>query len=426
MRHYKLIISILILSLALTLSGRSEIKQVQAQSNIEEPIQQLPNTNNAEVIQVNPESEMDAMELDSFKEGERVVLSADEVIDRDFFAAGETVQISGTVNGDAYVAGGKVVVDGVINGDLIAAGGDVDILGTITQDVRVAGGDLSISAVIGRNITSVGGTITYDSSANLQGNVVVAGGTATMNAAVPGDATFAVGDLTLGSQVDGNVQAGVGQMLMLNDAAISGDLVIVADEDMRIDETKIAGNVLRKDVPHTAKEPVTDLNPEQAVQSIFTFFTIVSLIAQIIIGLLLVYAMPHFMRKTADTLHTEPWKSIGIGLVIAIVAPIAAVALLFTLVGFPLGIFALVFFALGLYLSQYFVMYWLGRFIVQKLDKKWNDGWIFMVGLVVFNVAKIVPVIGWVAHAIALLAGFGAFAMTKAELVKYLRKKKHL
>lgn len=435
MRHYKLIISILILSLALTLSGRSEIKKVQAQVQEEYPVQianpeesiQLPNDSNTEVIQVNPENSMDVMELESYKQGERIVVGEDEVIDRDFFAAGETIQISGTINGDAYVAGGKVIVDGVINGDLLTAGGDVDISGTVTQDIRAAGGHVRIAAVAGRNVTIAGGTVNFDPSANLHGNVVVVGGTVSMNAAVPGDATFGVGDLTLGSQIEGSVHAGVGQLWMLNDASVAGDFVLFADEDIQIDQTKVAGNVIRKDVPHTEKSiPAAEVNPEEVMKSIFTFFTVVSLIAQIIIGLLLVYAMPHFMRKTSETLQTQPWKSIGIGLVIMFVTPIASIALLFTLVGFPLGIFALIFFTFGLYLSQYFVMYWLGRLIVQKLDKKWNDGWIFMVGLVVFNVVKMIPVVGWVAHVIALLAGYGAFASTKAELVKYLRKKKHL
>ena len=51
-----------------------------------------------------------------------VILSKGETIDRDYFAAGDETQISGTINGDAYVAGGTVIVDGTVNGDLMAAG----------------------------------------------------------------------------------------------------------------------------------------------------------------------------------------------------------------------------------------------------------------------------------------------------------------
>ena len=48
---------------------------------------------------------------------------AGEVINRDYFAYGESVEISGTVNGDVYAVGGQVLVDGTINGDLLAAAG---------------------------------------------------------------------------------------------------------------------------------------------------------------------------------------------------------------------------------------------------------------------------------------------------------------
>ena len=51
-----------------------------------------------------------------------VVVEKDEMIDDDYFAYGETVTISGTINGDAYLAGGSVLVDGVVNGDLFVAG----------------------------------------------------------------------------------------------------------------------------------------------------------------------------------------------------------------------------------------------------------------------------------------------------------------
>src|SRR5687767_13900949 len=69
-----------------------------------------------------------------------VYLSKGEIINHDYFAAGNTVNLSGTVNGDAYIAGGNVTVDGTVNGDLLAAGGNVTILGKVTGNVRTAGG----------------------------------------------------------------------------------------------------------------------------------------------------------------------------------------------------------------------------------------------------------------------------------------------
>jgi hypothetical protein len=49
------------------------------------------------------------------------MLPASQVAAADYFAFGELVEISGTVNGDLYALGGAVFIDGRINGDVIAA-----------------------------------------------------------------------------------------------------------------------------------------------------------------------------------------------------------------------------------------------------------------------------------------------------------------
>src|SRR3990170_1896724 len=65
----------------------------------------------------------------NMRSGENVSLGADEVINSDFFAGGNRVEISGTVNGDVYASGGQIIIDGVVNGDLLVAGGTINISG---------------------------------------------------------------------------------------------------------------------------------------------------------------------------------------------------------------------------------------------------------------------------------------------------------
>src|SRR3990167_5151877 len=67
----------------------------------------------------------------NLQRSETVLVPKGEVVEGDYFAAGERVTIAGTVNGDAYVAGGNVVVEGEINGDLIRAGGTVNGRGKV-------------------------------------------------------------------------------------------------------------------------------------------------------------------------------------------------------------------------------------------------------------------------------------------------------
>jgi hypothetical protein len=57
-----------------------------------------------------------------FKAGQHVTVPADEVIDGDLYATGETVTIDGTVRGDVVASGREVRVNGSIEGDLMACG----------------------------------------------------------------------------------------------------------------------------------------------------------------------------------------------------------------------------------------------------------------------------------------------------------------
>src|SRR4249920_606798 len=90
-----------------------------------------------------------------------VVIPAGQVIDRDLFAVGEIVEISGTVNGDVYAVGGQILVDGTINGEL------------------------------GRNVTVVAANLELMPSALIHGNVVAAGANVEAGALIQRDVKIA-------------------------------------------------------------------------------------------------------------------------------------------------------------------------------------------------------------------------------------------
>ena len=112
----------------------------------------------------------------NFQRNETVLLSKNDVVEGDYFAAGDRVTIAGTVNGDAYVAGGNGIIEGEINGELITPAGTDNIRGKVAQDVRVAGGQVTVSGDVGGNVTLVGGSLEASDSAKIAGSLVSAGG----------------------------------------------------------------------------------------------------------------------------------------------------------------------------------------------------------------------------------------------------------
>jgi hypothetical protein len=64
-----------------------------------------------------------------FKAGQHVTVPADEVIDGDLYATGETVTIDGKT----------VTIDGTVRGDVVASGREVRVNGSIEGDLMACG-----------------------------------------------------------------------------------------------------------------------------------------------------------------------------------------------------------------------------------------------------------------------------------------------
>ncbi len=346
---------------------------------------------------------------------ERIItVPSGKVINRDYFAFGDIVEISGTVNGDVYAAAGQILVDGTINGDLLAAGGTVRILGRISQDARIAGGQVTVGGEIARNLTVTGGDVDLTDSAAIRGGIVAAGGNVSLASRVTHDARIAAGNLTVANNIHGNLEAAVGAMRLTSRAVVGGDLTYWSDRAASIDpNARIAGKVTRR-VPPGVLRP--------SAGKIWGLFAglfvvkIISLISTGIIGLLLIYFFPRYTEATVAKLRTQPWASLGWGLIALILTPVAFVILMATVVGIPLGLIVLALYAISLYISRVFVILWAGTTILERFRRGGRAGWALVVGLLVYFFVTLIPFLGGLALLFILLFGLGAATLAQREL----------
>ena len=354
-----------------------------------------------------------------------VTLGADQVINKDYFATGEVVEISGTVNGDVYAAGGEVRVDGIINGDLLVGGGVVNISGKVSQDVRVGGGQVAITGTIGRNLTIVAGNVEITNSAKIIGNLVAGAGNINLRAPIGGDVTVGAGNLVISSNITGDLEAGVGTMRLTSTAKVGGDITYWSEETASIDDAaKITGDTTQKEPPEAFKS--IDPTDQKALQrNLFgltvgakLFGKLISFISLLIVGLLIIRFCPKFMKTTTSTIKVKPWASIGLGFVVLVTTPIAIIVLLVTLVGIPLGLFLLAAYLAFLYLAKIFVAYWAGSAILEKTGKKAGNGWILTLGLIIYMAITLLPRIGGLITFIVTLIGLGSLLITKKQIHK--------
>jgi len=343
---------------------------------------------------------------------EIISLSKNEVVDHDYFAAGDIVEISGTVNGDVYAAGGQVFVDGTINGDLLAAGGMVTVTGKVSQNIRVAGGQVNVNGEVGRNLTLVGGNIDIGSGTIVVGNLVAAGGNVTISAPIGGDIKLGAGNVTIANSVGGNVEAGVGQMRLTSGAMVGGNVTYYSDEDASISsDASISGMVDKKTMPVKAPE-FSEKDVQKVFDGIGVFAKLTSAFSTLIIGLLFVYLFPNYTKKVVETISSRPIAASFLGFTVLILAPVAILILFVTLLGIPLAMIGLFSYLTFLYVARIFVIFWVGEKVFELAKKKARYGWVFVVGLVVYYFVTMLPVIGGLIVFVSTLVGWGAMLIT--------------
>jgi len=355
------------------------------------------------------------------KNAERKIVAVNEVIDGDYTAAGETVEISGTVNGDVYVVGGQVLVNGEINGDLLAVGATISISGTVSQNVRVLGGQVVISGNVGRNVTIGGMNIELTSAADIKGGVVIGGANVVLAAPIGKDVKVGGRNLTIANTIKGNVEAAVEGVRLTSKALVQGDLTYWSNRAASIDEAStVEGTVTRK-APQTYS-----LGKGKAVNDVLMFLqpvlAVVSFLTTLVFGLLLIRFFPEYTKATVFTVRNRRWRSLTSGVTAFLVIPILFGLLIITIVGIPLGFILLTLSSLILYVARIFVMIAIGAFILERFGRNMNDYWTFVGGLVVYSLLVLIPVVGWVISLLAALFGVGAALQTLKERVSKDKK----
>jgi cytoskeletal protein CcmA (bactofilin family) len=352
--------------------------------------------------------------------GGESILPAGAVVNGDYFAFGSLAEISGTVNGDVYASAGQVVIDGKVNGDVLVAGGRVKISGAVTQDVRAAGGQVSITGNIGRNLTVAAGNVELASSAAVGGGLLAAGGNVDISSPVGGNVRAAAGTLILSNTIGGDVNAAVGTLRITSRAAIQGDVTYWSGREASISEgARIRGKISREVPP---KKP--QLWP--ALFAGWVFLIAVSFVSTLILGLLSLRFLPGFHRATVNILRERPWMSLAIGFVAVVVIPVVCTLLLMTVLTIPIALILTASFFILLYWSRIFVIHRIGEAIIGRLRTAPGRFSAFLVGLFVYYLLAIIPVIGWLVVILVVLFGLGAELMARKEFYTAARRQEML
>ncbi len=362
----------------------------------------------------------------TFKNGDNVTVSEDEVIDGDMYIAGSNLNIKGFIKGDLFSAGGTVDVEEDVGGDLFVAGGMINIRSSIWDDAKIAGGQIDLDSDIGDDLFVAGSQIECTKDSAVGGDAFMAGGVVRALGDITGDLRIAGGEVVIGGDIGGKVTVEAKKLTLQEGVTITGDFEYTIAEDL----VKEAGVTITGETIHNEYQ-----NKDSwwmgglALTGIFFLWKFIWWLALLAFLLVMLWIFPRYSVGVTEYLNKNPWRSLGIGLLTLILTPIVALVLCVLVVGLPLGLTLAAFYGVLIFVSKALLGLWAGRMIFKLFnkDKKGYKAplvWSAIIGTLVVAIVFLIPVIGFLAKMIAIWFMFGAVVLYKWKLIKDLRQKK--
>ena len=107
------------------------------------------------------------------REGENVVIGANEVVNDDLYVGATNFTLDGVVKGDVVAVGSTITINGTVEGTLLAAGQSIIINGVVKGTARVAGAAVTLGekARIGGDLLSAGYSLETKAGSAIGGDV---------------------------------------------------------------------------------------------------------------------------------------------------------------------------------------------------------------------------------------------------------------
>jgi len=392
--------------------------------------------------------------------GEEVIIPAGEVVADDLYATGNRVVIDGTVDGDLVAIGSEVIVNGTVTGDLLAGAQSITINGTVQDDVRAGGSVIEVgpAGVVGDDLVVAGYALVTRPGSVVGGDVLFTGFQALLGGDVTGKVLVFGNGLQIESSVGGDVEAYLGGdgpgggvpgfnpmnfipgmpqievvppgLTLGPNATIGGDLAYSAVSAAEIPAGSVAGEVVYDQVEAPAAEPVNRVTD-------FLLEFIQRFIVTTLVGLLLVWLVPLWVRRPVQFVREQPWPSLLWGLgayflvplaILLVIGVVVLIGLIFGLIGLGnlatalvlvtialLGSVLVLFALLLLYGTKVIIGDLTGRAILGRLSQGLAESrvWPLILGLLLITFLISIPYLGPVINFVVMLFGLGAIVLMR-------------
>lgn len=336
------------------------------------------------------------------RKADTVTVQQGETVDDSLMAMAEIVTIDGTITGNLFVFAKSVTIRGTVKGDVVSFCQSLQVEGTIGGNVfNFSQWSLSRGHVMGSAV-QFGQSIILDSASRVDGDMVSFGSQMTP------DGTIGRDTIIFGESAD--VRASIGRNLLmfgrrirlLPTAHVGGNFDASVKDKTQV-RVEPGATVTGKSETHLSAPASSAYK-----RPFFYLWRAIGVVAALIIGLLLasLFGAASYSLVAPRTAG-QLLQRLGVGFLVLVATPIAAVIVAITLIGLPLAFISVGLWLIALYLAKVFVAAWIGEGLVHSGTQVRSLALPLLVGLVIIYVAINLPYIGGILHFLVILVGLG-------------------
>lgn len=356
----------------------------------------------------------------TFKGAENYTVPSNESIEGNLYAAGAMINVLGNVDGDVMAAGANLRVDGNVTKDVTAAGSMVSVNGLVGDDLRVAGSNIIVNSPVNGDLLVLGAMINIGQNTLVKGDGMIAGGVVDLAGNINGDLEVNAGKIYINGNINGNVVLNADESIEIGEnAVIMGNLEYKAPKQ-DLETSAVKGNVKYNGVLSKTTKSFKSGNLPNVVGGIVGIMMLVGLLNMLLLGILAVLLMPKKSLKVVESVNKNFGNDFLRGLIVLIVVPIAIIILLFTVIGLKLALLAGIVYAGLIIVAKVYAGIILGGLIFKytSKSKKYRVDWLSaIVGILVLEIIKLIPIVGWIIASILMTAALGNIAMSGYKLL---------
>jgi len=328
------------------------------------------------------------------------------------FVSGNNIAINADVDGDVFAAGQSVTINGTVNGDLITAANSVRINGNVLGDVRAAAYTIDVNGQIEGNMTGAGNYIGLLAPSKIKRDVLLFGNTLELFGNIDGQAMGSANQMNLNGHINEDVRVWDVQQLMIGPSAvITGMVTYNSANQAQIDVQAKVGKMTQLSPP---------VRPEKNIpKHDMSWLGVLWLWTAGILSWGAFYLLfPRFLPRLGITALSTPWATLGWGSLALLAIPLAALVLMFTVIGIPLSLLLITAYIITLCLSKIIVADFVSRYLVNHF--KWEKRGPFFLSFILTFLALIgltkIPILSIFLNWIIASMALGALILTIYQL----------